>query len=35
MNGDIQTTEFHDIAWDSNAKIVIGGAQDTGTPEQL
>jgi|GEM_PF-886462 len=35
MNGDIQTTEFHDIAWDSNSKIVIGGAQDTGTPEEL
>lgn len=34
MNGDIQTTEFHDAAWDSNADIVIGGAQDTGTPEQ-
>ena len=35
MNGNIQTTEFHNVAWDANAKIVIGGAQDTGTPEQL
>ena len=35
MNGDIQTTEFHAVAWDANANIVIGGAQDTGTGEQL
>ena len=35
MNGNLQTTEFHNVAWDANAKIVIGGAQDTGTPEQL
>ncbi len=35
MNGDIQTTEFHNVAWDANSNIVIGGAQDTGTPEQL
>jgi len=34
MNGDIQSTEFHAVAWDANADIVIGGAQDTGTPEQ-
>jgi hypothetical protein len=34
MNGDLQTTEFHDVAWDGNANVVIGGAQDTGTPEQ-
>ena len=34
MNGDIQTTELHNSAWDSNADIVIGGAQDTGTPQQ-
>lgn len=33
MNGDIQTTEFHSVAWDANANIVIGGTQDTGTPE--
>jgi hypothetical protein len=34
MNGDIQSTEFHAVAWDANADIVIGGTQDTGTPEQ-
>lgn len=34
MNGDLQTTEFHNAAWDSNANIIIGGAQDTGTPQQ-
>jgi hypothetical protein len=34
MNGTLQTTEFHAIAWDANARIAIGGAQDTGTPEQ-
>ena len=34
MNGDIQTTEFHAVAWDADADIVIGGAQDTGTPQQ-
>jgi hypothetical protein len=35
MNGDIQTAEFHDTAWDANSDIVISGAQDTGTPLQL
>ncbi|HEY6402189.1 MAG TPA: CARDB domain-containing protein, partial [Blastocatellia bacterium] len=36
INGDIQTTEFHDVAYDtiSNA-IILGGAQDTGSPAQL
>jgi hypothetical protein len=35
INGDIQTTEFHDIAYDNNSNIIlIGGAQDTGTPVQ-
>jgi photosystem II stability/assembly factor-like uncharacterized protein len=33
-NGDIKTTEFHSAAWDANANIVVGGAQDTGTTEQ-
>lgn len=33
--GDLKTTEFHSIAWDSNSKIVIGGAQDTGTPQGI
>lgn len=32
--GSLQNTEFHDIAYDSNSNIIIGGAQDTGTPEQ-
>ncbi|QDS91756.1 Dockerin type I repeat protein [Roseimaritima multifibrata] len=32
--GNLQITEFHDIAYDSNSDIIIGGAQDTGTPEQ-
>ncbi len=32
--GTLQVTEFHDVAYDSNSNIIIGGAQDTGTPEQ-
>ncbi len=35
INGDIQTTELHDASYDANADIIIGGAQDTGTPAQL
>jgi hypothetical protein len=36
INGDIQTTEFHDVAYDSNSNtIILGGAQDTGTPQQI
>ncbi len=35
LNGNIQTTEFHGIAWDSRSKIVIGGTQDTGTPQEI
>lgn len=34
MNGDIQTTEFHSVAWDAVSDIVIGGTQDNGVPEQ-
>jgi hypothetical protein len=34
INGNIQPTEFHDIAYDINSQIIIGGAQDTGTPQQ-
>lgn len=34
MNGDIQTTEFHDSDWDANVNIIVGGAQDTGSPQQ-
>ncbi len=33
--GNLQTTEFHNIAYDSNANVIIGGAQDTGTPQQI
>ncbi len=35
INGNLQVTELHDIAYDSNANVLIGGAQDTGTPVQL
>ena len=34
MNGNLQATEFHSVAWDSNVHLIIGGAQDTGTPQQ-
>ncbi|MDO1449179.1 sialidase family protein [Rhodocytophaga aerolata] len=34
MNGNIKISEFHSIAWDANSDIIIGGAQDTGTPVQ-
>ncbi|HET8774110.1 MAG TPA: hypothetical protein VFP80_09980 [Thermoanaerobaculia bacterium] len=33
--GDLKVTEFHSIAWDSNSRLAFGGAQDTGSPEQL
>ncbi len=33
LNGDLQTTEYHGIAWDSLSDRVIGGAQDTGTTQ--
>jgi hypothetical protein len=32
--GNLQTTEFHNIAYDTVSNIIIGGAQDTGTPQQ-
>jgi photosystem II stability/assembly factor-like uncharacterized protein len=34
INGDLQNTELHSAAWDAQTGIVIGGAQDTGTPQQ-
>jgi hypothetical protein len=34
MNGDIQITEFHSVAWDSVAHVIIGGAQDNNTSQQ-
>jgi Big-like domain-containing protein len=34
--GDIQTTEFHDVAYDTNSNtIILGGTQDNGTPVQI
>src|SRR5262249_20596833 len=36
INGDIQTTEFHDVAYDTISNtILIGGAQDRGPPQQI
>lgn len=35
VNGNLQTAEYHAVAWDSNADIVVAGAQDTGTSEQF
>ncbi len=35
LNGDIRTTEFHAAGYDPLAGIIIGGAQDTGTPQQV
>lgn len=34
VNGNLQNTEFHSIAWDAVSNLIIGGAQDVGTPEQ-
>ncbi|MEM8996837.1 MAG: RTX toxin, partial [Acidobacteriota bacterium] len=33
--GDLQTTEYHGVSYDSNSNVVFGGAQDTGTTEQV
>ena len=35
VNGNLNVAEFHSVAWDSNAHVVIGGTQDIGTPEQI
>jgi photosystem II stability/assembly factor-like uncharacterized protein len=35
INGDIQTTEFHDIAYDTNSNTIIGGAQGNGISQQI
>jgi hypothetical protein len=35
INGDIQTTEFLHVAYDTNSNIIIGGAQGAGTSQQL
>ena len=34
MNGDLQVTQFYDISYDSIFNVIMGGAQDTGTPLQ-
>lgn len=34
VNGSLQSTEYHSIAYDTVANRVIGGGQDTGTTEQ-
>jgi photosystem II stability/assembly factor-like uncharacterized protein len=34
LNGDLQTTEIHDVSYDTLANIVFGGTQDTGLPIQ-
>jgi hypothetical protein len=34
VNGSLQTTEYHSLAYDSFSNRVIGGAQDVGTPEE-
>lgn len=35
LNGDLQTTEIHNVAYDSLSNIIFGGTQDTGLPLQL
>jgi hypothetical protein len=34
INGDIQVTEAHSVAYDTNFDIIIAGTQDTGAVEQ-
>lgn len=34
LNGNLQVSEMHDIAYDPVAEMLIGGNQDTGTPDQ-
>lgn len=35
LNGNLQTAEYHAVAWDAVADIVVAGAQDTGSGEQF
>jgi Big-like domain-containing protein len=35
INGDIQTTELHDVAYDTNSNIILGGAQGAGSSQQI
>ncbi|HEX5499606.1 MAG TPA: hypothetical protein VFX03_10280, partial [Thermomicrobiales bacterium] len=34
-NGNLAIAEMHSVAYDTNSQTIIGGNQDTGTPEQL
>lgn len=34
INGNLQVTEIHDIAYDSNSNILVAGSQDNGTIHQ-
>lgn len=34
VNGNLQVTELHNIAFDPISGVLIGGAQDTGNPQQ-
>lgn len=34
INGDIQVTELHSVAYDTNFDVIIAGTQDTGAVEQ-
>jgi len=34
INGDIQVTELHSVAYDTNFNVLTGGTQDTGAVEQ-
>lgn len=35
INGNLQSTEFHGNAYDPVSGVIVGGTQDTGTPEQI
>ncbi len=35
LNGNLQTSEYHAVAWDSVSDRVIAAAQDTGASEQI
>lgn len=35
INGNLQVTEQHDVAYDSVSDIIISGNQDTGTTQQI
>lgn len=34
LSGNLQVTEFHDIAYDGNSRIIFGGTQDVGMSQQ-